>query len=176
MGTTSDPGRRGPGPTDQEPAPRVGELFAAATALGLEDPGRVRRAAAECEAGARQDHVDGLPRGRATVQRLRDLTHDEPALGIAVARSLGLEHIVEDLLAGKSVDGVTGLGPTGEILPLSRSDRRRRRGAVLLAIGAVVVLLGATAADSLALYAVITWTLASFVLIFVGLRDLLHRE
>ncbi len=39
----------------------------------------------------------------------------------------------------------------------------------------MVVLLGATAADSLALYAVITWTLASFVLIFVGLRDLLHR-
>ena len=110
------------------------------------------------------------------MQRLRDLTHDEPALGIAVARSLGLEHIVEDLLAGKSVDGVTAWARPGRSCRSAGPNGRRRGSGPVLAIGAVVVLLGATAADSLALYAVITWTLASFVLIFVGLRDLLHRE
>lgn len=162
-------------PTGRGRASRFEELSDAATALERDDPERVAQATAGCRDGAHQDHLGGVPRGKATVQRLRDLTHEEPALGIAVGRSLGLGHIVEDLLAGTSVDGVTGLGEHGEILPPSRSDRRRRRGAVLLGLGAVVVLLGATAADSLALYAVITWTLASFVLIFVGLRDLLHR-
>jgi hypothetical protein len=155
---------------------QVEELKAAATALEHADPELVRRAAADCEAGAQRDHLDGVPRGKAYVRRLRDVTGERPELGIAVGRALGLEHIVEDLLDGRSVDGVTGLGPDGAVLPPSRSDRRRRRGVVLLLLGGVVVLAGATVADSLALPAVITWTAASFVLIFVGLRDLLHRE
>jgi hypothetical protein len=151
-----------------------GALSAAASALGQEDPGLVARAADECEARARRDHLGGMARGKATVLALRDLTVERPALGIAVARTLGLEHIVDDLLAGRSVDGVTGIGPGGEVLPPSRSDRRRRRGAVLLVLGGGVLLTGATVADSLSLVLVIAWTACSFALIFGGLRDVLH--
>jgi hypothetical protein len=152
----------------------VDALFAAATVLEQEDPALVARTATECEAGARQDLIDGMARGKATVLRLRDLTVERPSLGIAVARSLGLEHIVADLLAGRSVDGVTGIGAGGEVLPRSRSDRRRRRGAILLVLGGLVLLAGATVADSLSLGLVIAWTACSFALIFVGLRDVLH--
>jgi len=153
----------------------VDGLKAAATALEQADPGAVRRAADECRDGAHRDHLDGTPRGKAIVKRLRDLASTDPALGIAVARSLSLEHIVDDLLDGRSVDGVTGLGPDGGILPPSRSDRRRRRGTVLLVLGGLVLLVGATAADSLSLVWVIVWTLGSFTLIFTGLRGVLHR-
>ena len=78
-------------------------------------------------------------------------------------------------MAGTSVDGVTGIGADGTVLPPSRSDLRRRRGVVLLLAGGVVLLAGATAADSLSLVLVVLWTLASFALIFGGLRDVLHR-
>ena len=80
-----------------------------------------------------------------------------------------------DLLNGESVDGVTGLDAAGVVLPPSRSDRRRRRGTVLLLVGGLVVLIGATTADSLSLWMVIAWTAASFTLIFTGLRSILHR-
>jgi fatty acid desaturase len=73
------------------------------------------------------------------------------------------------------VDGVTGISPGGEVLQPSRSDRRRRRGVVLVLVGGVVLLVGATAADSLSLFWVILWTVTSFILIFGGLRDVLHR-
>jgi hypothetical protein len=155
--------------------PRFEAVRTAATELERDDPELVRRAVADCEQGAQLDHAGGVPRGKAYVQRLRDLTHEEPALGVAVARALSLEHIVEDLLDGKSVDGVTGLSPEGEVLPPSRSDRRRRRGTVLLVLGGVVLLVGATAADSLSLFWVIAWTVVSFALIFTGLREALHR-
>ena len=46
---------------------------------------------------------------------------------------------------------------------------------VLLLAGGVVLLAGATAADSLSLVLVVLWTSASFALIFGGLRDVLHR-
>ena len=161
-------------PGDDAPT-RVPGLQTAATALERGNPAAVRRAADECRAGALRDHVGGVPRGKAIVRRLRDLTATDPALGVAVARALDLEHIVEDLLDGRSVDGVTGFGPDGGILPPSRSDRRRRRGTVLLVLGGVVLLVGATAADSLSLVWVIAWTLGSFALIFTGLRDVLHR-
>lgn len=162
-------------PTGERGSVGVDELFASATELERTDPELVARAVTECEARARQDHLGGMVRGKATVLALRDLTVGQPALGIAVARALGLEHIVADLLAGRSVDGVTGIGPGGEVLPLSRSDRRRRRGAVLLVLGGGVLLAGATVADSLSLGLVIAWTACSFALIFTGLRDVLHH-
>ena len=133
-------------------------------------------AAAACTAGAERDLGEGVPRGRATVLRLRDLTVDDPVLGMAVARALGLGHLVEDLVAGTSVDGVPGFGPDGRVLAPSRSDRRRRRGVVLVLLGGLVLLVGATAADSLSLFWVITWTVVSFGCIFGGLRGLLHRD
>ena len=157
------------------PTARLASLRAEADTLAAQHPDRVSDAAAACRADARQDHLDGTPRGRAMVRRLRDLTVEQPALGLAVARSLQLEHIVEDLLAGTSVDGVTGIGADGTVLPPSRSDLRRRRGVVLLLAGGVVLLAGATAADSLSLVLVVLWTAASFALIFGGLRDVLHR-
>jgi hypothetical protein len=153
---------------------RIEALKDAATTLELEDPDLVVSTRAECVAGAEQDLVGGTPRGRAYVLRLRDLTVERPPLGVAVARSLGLEHIVDDLLEGQSVDGVTGISATGDFLLPSRSDRRRRRGVILAVLGGVVLLAGATAADSLSLFPVILWTVASFVLIFGGLRDILH--
>jgi hypothetical protein len=155
--------------------PRIEELRAAATALDLEEPELVAAAKAECVAGAERDLRDGTPRGKAYVLRLRDLTVERPPLGMAVARSLGLEHIVEDLLEGTSVDGVTGISPDGEVLRSSPTDRRRRRGTVLVLLGGIVLLIGATAADSLSLLWVIVWTVGSFALIFGGLRDVLHR-
>ena len=42
-------------------------------------------------------------------------------------------------------------------------------------LGGVVLLVGATAADSLSLFWVIAWTVVSFALIFTGLREALHR-
>ena len=162
-------------PVGEAPSSRIEAFRAAAAELERADPDLVARVRVECEAGARQDLVDGIPRGRAVVLRLRGLTVERPSLGIAVARSLGLEHIVDDLLAGVSVDGVPGIGADGSILPPSRSDRRRRRGIVLLLIGGGVLLVGATAADSLSLPLVIARTATSFVLIFGGLRDVLHR-
>ena len=163
-------------PEGGTPAPRIKALEAAATALELEEPELVATAAAECVARAERELRDGMPRGKAYVLGLRDLTVGRPPLGVAVARSLGLEHIVEDLLEGASVDGVTGIGPDGEILAPSPSDRRRRRGTVLVLLGGIVLLVGATAADSLSLVWVIVWTIGSFALIFGGLRDVLHRS
>jgi hypothetical protein len=161
--------------TDEASLPRIEALMAAATALEHEDPELVVAARTECEAGAQRDLLSGVPRGAAYVLRLRDLAVERPPLGIAVARSLGLEHIMEDLLAGKSVDGVTGISPEGQVLPPSRSDRRRRRGAFFVLVGGVILLVGATTADSLSLTLVIIWTVSSFVFIFGGLRELLHR-
>lgn len=161
-------------PENRASLTRIEALREAASVLEAEDPDLVARARAECVAGAEQDLVSGTPRGRAYVLRLRDLTVERPPLGIAVARSLGLEHLVDDLLEGTSVDGVTGISADGDVLLPSRSDRRRRRGVVLAVIGGVVLLAGATAADSLSLFPVILWTVASFVLIFGGLRDILH--
>jgi hypothetical protein len=164
-----------PAPQDDTTPTRIEAFKSAATDLELEDPDLVADTSAECVAAAERDLLDGSPRGRAYVLRLRDLTVERPPLGIAVARTLGLEHIVEDLLEGTSVDGVTGISPGGEVLQPSRSDRRRRRGVVLVLVGGVVLLVGATAADSLSLFWVILWTVTSFILIFGGLRDVLHR-
>ncbi len=162
-------------PEGGAPSPRIEALEAAATTLELEEPELVATATADCVARAERELRDGTPRGKAYVLGLRDLTVEQPPLGIAVARSLGLEHIVGDLLDGTSVDGVPGIGPDGQVLAPSPSDRRRRRGAVLVLLGGIVLLVGATAADSLSLMWVIVWTVGSFALIFGGLRDVLHR-
>jgi hypothetical protein len=161
--------------TNEASLSRIESLKAEARGLEQEDPELVGRARDECQEGARQDLLKGVPRGAAIVLRLRDLTVEQPALGIAVARSLGLEHILDDLLAGKSVDGVTGLSADGQVLPRSRSDKRRRRGVVSLFLGGVVLLVGATFADTLSLTLVIIWTFSSFFLIFGGLREVLRR-
>jgi len=162
-------------PQGDAPPSRIEGFKEAATTLEREDPDLVAGTSARCVAAAERDLLDGSPRGKAYVLQLRDLTAARPPLGIAVARSLGLEHIVEDLLEGTSVDGVTGIGPDGEVLQPSRADRRHRRGVILVLLGGVVLLVGATAADSLSLFWVILWTVTSFVLIFGGLRDVLHR-
>ena len=47
---------------------------------------------------------------------------------------------------------------------------------ILVLLGGVVLLVGATAADSLSLFWVILWTVTSFVLIFGGLRGILRRD
>ena len=57
-------------------------------------PGRGRTP----EPAADDDHAAGVPRGKAYVRRLQESLVEQPELGIAVARSLGLEHIAEDLL------------------------------------------------------------------------------
>jgi hypothetical protein len=161
--------------TDEASPSRIESLKADAIALEQADPDLVDRAGAECQAAAQRDLVNGVPRGTAIVLRLRDLTVERPPLGIAVARSLGLEHIMEELLAGKSVDGVTGISAEGDVLPPSPSDKKRRRGTVFILLGGVILLVGATTADSLSLTLVIIWTLSSFFLIFSGLRALLRR-
>ena len=63
-----------------------------------------------------------------------------------MARALGLVHIVEDLLAGSTVEGVSGIGPDGTVLPPSRRQRTRRRGKLILAASAVVLLVEAVIA------------------------------
>jgi hypothetical protein len=161
-------------PTGDSVPSRIDAIQAEATALQQEDPELVDRTATACRADAERDLANGIPRGKAYVLGLRDLAVERPPLAIAVGRSLGLEHLVVDLLEGRSVDGVTGISARGEVLPPSRSDRRRRRGAVLLLVGGLVLLVGATTADSLSLPLVIAWTVASFALIFGGLRDVLH--
>ena len=161
--------------TNDASVSRIVSLKAAAAKLEQDDPDLVERARVECQAAAQQDLLKGVPRGAAVVLRLRDLTVEQAPLGIAVARSLGLEHILDDLLAGKSVDGVTGISADGQVLPPSRSDKRRRRGAVSLFLGGVVLLVGATFADTLSLTLVIIWTFSSFFLIFGGLREVLRR-
>lgn len=162
-------------PTGGPPPSRLELLRTEASALARDEPELVAAATATCRAAAERDLVDGIPRGKAIVRRLRDLAVDRPALAVAVGRSLGLEHIVDDLLGGTSVDGVAGIGADGRVLPPSRADRRRRRGTVILLIGGLVLLAGATVADSLSLFLVVGWTVVSFVLIFGGLRDVLHR-
>ena len=156
--------------------PWIEAQFAAAMVLEQEEPDLVALAASECQAGAQRDLQLGTARGKAYVLRLRDLTLERPSLGIAVARRLGLEHIVEDLLNGTSVDGVPGIGADGTACPPSRRDRSRRHGCVLLALGGMVLLIGATTADDLTLFLVVAWTLCSFSLMFAGTWLILRQE
>lgn len=142
--------------------------FAEATRLEHDDAGLVARAADQLRAGAAADLADGVPRGRATVRRLQALTIERPGLGIAVARALHLEHIVEDLLAGMTVEGVPGIGADGVELAPTRRHRARRRGVVLLGASGLVLLAEAVVAGGLVAGLLYAWTAVGLGLFFVG--------
>ncbi len=152
------------------------ESHTSAERLERDDPALVARTAAELRAAAEGDHRGGAPRGRAYVRRIQELTVERPDLGIAVARALGLEHIVEELLDGVSVDGVPGIGPDGMALPATRQHRTRRRGAVILGISAAVLLVEAVTADSVPSVVLYLWTAVGLVLFGIGGVFVLVRD
>lgn len=102
------------------------------------------------------------------MQNLQRLTVANAGLGVAVARQLGLEHITEDLLNGISIEGVSGIGPDGSVLPPTSRHRARRRGAWMLAASAVVLLIEAILADGLASILLYIWTAVGLGLFFIG--------
>ncbi len=143
--------------------------------LAHDEPELVLRAADQLRASAEDDHLGGTPRGKAYVLRLQKLIVERPALGVAVARSLGLEHIAQDLLEGRSVDGVPGIGPDGSVMVTGR-HRTRRRGKVLLAVSALVLLVEAVTADALPSALLYVWTAVGLGLFFVGGYLVMLRE
>ena len=163
--------------TDHDEQPRsIEALWSSALRLESDDPGLVARAAVELRAGADHDHASGVPRGKAYVRRLQESLVEGPELGIAVARSLGLEHIAEDLLHGTTVEGVAGIGPDGSALPQTRRQRTRRRGMLILALSALVLLIEAVIADGLPSILLYVWTALGLGLFFVGGYLVLLRE
>jgi hypothetical protein len=153
---------------DRGRPPRVGEAFLAATNLALDDPERVATAVEQFRERAEEDHRAGAPRGRAYVRRLQALLIENPGLGIAVARAVSLEHIAQELLEGTPVEGVPGIGPDGVALTSTGRHRTRRKGAVILALSAVVLLIEAVTADALASILLYLWTAVGLGLFFVG--------
>ena len=107
---------------DGERALRMDETVSSARRLERDQPELVLLAAEELRSGAEADRLAGTPRGRATVRRIQELAVERPDLGLAVARSLGLEHIAEELLEGRSVEGVPGIGPDGTALGSTPRD------------------------------------------------------
>jgi hypothetical protein len=142
--------------------------FAAAEALERDDPELVARTAAELRAAAEGDLRRRVPRSKAYVRRLQALTVERPELGIAAAKALDLDHIVEDLLDGISVEGVPGIGPDGVVLSPTRRHTARLRGKWTLGISAVVLLLEAVLAYGIASWMIYLWTTVGLVLFFVG--------
>jgi hypothetical protein len=163
--------------TDHDAQPlRVEAVWAAARQLESDDPGLVARTATELRARADQDHAAGAPRGKAYVRRLQASVVERPELGVAVARSLGLEHIAEDLLYGTTVEGVAGIGPDGAALPQTRRQRTRRRGKLILAVSALLLLIEAVIADGLPSILLYLWTAVGLGLFFVGGYLVMLRE
>jgi hypothetical protein len=155
--------------TDDQGRPaRLTEWTASAHRLERDDPERVTATADDLRASADDDHRRGTPRGKAYIRRLQGLSVDDPELGIAVAGQLGLEHIVEELLNGISVDGVPGIGPDGRPLSPSSRHRTRRRGEWLLALSALVLLLEAIVAGGVASVLLYVWTAVGLGLFFLG--------
>jgi hypothetical protein len=142
--------------------------LASAQKLERDEPVLVARAADDLRTASEEDHKRGAPRGRAYVRNLQELAVGCPALGIAVARELGLEHIVEDLLNGISVEGVPGIGSDGAPMSPTSRHRTRRRGAWLLATSALVLLVEAIVADDLVSMILYVWTAVGLGLFFVG--------
>lgn len=153
---------------DQGRHTRITEWTASAHRLEKDDPALVASAADDLRASADEDHSRGTPRGKAYIRRLQELTVDHPELGIAVATELGLEHIVEELLSGISVEGVPGIGPDGRPLAPTSRHRTRRRGGWLLALSALVLLLEAIVAGSVGSILLYVWTAVGLGLFFVG--------
>jgi hypothetical protein len=163
--------------TDHDGRPQqVEALWSSARQLESDDPGLVARAAAKLRADADHDHTGGVPRGKAYVRRLQESVVERPELGIAVARSLGLEHIAEDLLNGMTVEGVAGIGPDGSALPQTRRQRTRRRGKMILALSALALLVEAVIADGLPSILLYVWTAFALGLFFVGGYLIMLRE
>jgi hypothetical protein len=162
--------------TDHDGPPPLEALWSSARQLESDDPGVVARAAAELRAGADHDHAAGVPRGKAYVRRLQESLVERPELGIAAARSLGLEHIAEDLLHGMTVEGVAGIGSDGYPLPKTRRQRTRRRGKLILALSAVALLIEAVIADGLSSILLYVWTALALGLFFFGGYLIMLRE
>ena len=150
------------------PSAGINDWFASAQKLEVDEPVFVARAADDLRAAAEEDHRRGAPRGKAYVRNLQELAVGRPALGIAVANRLGLEHIIEDLLNGISVEGIPGIGPDGVPMSPTSRHRARRLGAWTLALSALVLLVEAIIADGLASMVLYAWTAVGLGLFFVG--------
>lgn len=161
---------------DRQRALRVEGTFASARELEREEPDLVLRTAEELRSGAETDRAAGTPRGRAYVRRIQELVVERPELGIAVATSLGLEHIAADLLEGTSVEGVPGIGPDGAALSSTPRDKTRRWGKTLVIASIVLLLVEAVTADALASVLLYVWTAVALALFFVGVYLVMLRE
>jgi hypothetical protein len=150
--------------------------FDAADALELDEPDLVARTADELKAGAEGDVHGGLTRSRAYVRRLQSLALERPELAIAVGRVLNLDHIVEDLLDGKTVEGVTGVAPDGSALNRTARHRLRTRGKWMVAISAVLLLVEAVIADGIPSPLLYAWTVIALALFFVGGYCIMLKE
>ena len=150
--------------------------FVAADALEQDDPDLVARAADELKAGAEGDVHGGLTRSRAYVRRLQSLALERPELAIAVGRVLNLDHIVEDLLDGKTVEGVSGLAPDGSALTRNSRHRLRTRGKWMVAVSAVLLLVEAVIADGIPSLLLYAWTAIALALFFVGGYFIMLKE
>jgi hypothetical protein len=152
-----------------------GTRFAARKLLD-HDPDSVARSVDRLRGAADADRDRGTPRGKAYVRRLQELLIERPELGLAVAESIGLAHIAEDLLAGVTVDGVEGIGADGTALAPSRRTASRRRGRWIILVSAGLLLLEAVTADSLPSALLYGWTAIGLGLFFVGGYLVLNRD
>jgi hypothetical protein len=144
------------------------ERLASAERLEQEQPDLVASKALELQEWADGDHRNGAPRGRAYIRRLQELAIEDPAMGIAVGRALHLGHVVEELLDGISVDGVPGIGPDGTELPPNRGHTNRRRGAWILGLSAILLLVEAVIADGIGSILLYIWTVIGLGAFFLG--------
>jgi hypothetical protein len=163
--------------TDQQESPsRMQRAFRAAELLAREEPDLVTRTADELRRGAESDIRGRLTRSRAYVRRLQELSIERPELAIAVSRRLDLGHIVEELLDGRTVEGVAGIGPDGRAMAPTSRRMLRQRGKVLVAVSAVLLLIEAVIADGIASALLYAWTAIGLSLFLVGCYCIMLKE
>lgn len=150
--------------------------IAAADALEHDDPDLVARTADELRRGAEGDVHGRLTRSKAYVRRLQALAVERPELAIAVGRRLNLGHIVEELLDGRTVEGVAGISPEGTVLSRTPRHRLRTRGKWMLAVSGLVLLVEAVVADGIPSALLYGWTAIGLALFFVGGYFVMLRE